>query len=53
MDKNKSIQAIRAIIYFSIVAFHFGLTGTQMMWGGGGVLFCIISILFDKESFGK
>ncbi len=34
MDKNKSIQAIRAIIYFSIVAFHFGLTGTEMMWGG-------------------
>lgn len=49
MDKNRSIQVLRAIVFFSIVLFHFGLDGTQMMWGGIECFFILSAYYLTKK----
>lgn len=37
--KNEGIQLLRAVLFLGIIAFHSNVPYTQMLWGGGGILF--------------
>ena len=31
--KNEGIQLLRVFLFFGIVVFHFGLSGSALLWG--------------------
>lgn len=38
--RYNGIQILRAVLFIGIVAFHSGVSGSQMLWGGGRGILC-------------
>lgn len=47
--KNNGIQILRGILFFGITAFHFGLPGSQILWGGVETFFTLSSFFLTKK----
>ncbi len=47
--KYNGVQILRAILFIGIVAFHSGMPGSQMMWGGVEVFFVLSSYFLTKK----
>ena len=46
--KNEGIQLLRVFLFLGIVVFHFGLSGSALLWGGRD-FFPFKCILFNKK----
>ncbi len=47
--RYNGIQVLRAILFVGIVAFHSGVPGSHMLWGGVEVFFVISSYFLTKK----
>lgn len=50
-QKNEGIQVLRAILLVGIVAFHTGIPGSQLLWGGVEAFFVISAYFFSKKFY--
>lgn len=49
IKRYNGIQILRAVLFIGIVAFHSGVPGSQMLWGGVEVFFVISSYFLTKK----
>lgn len=52
LDVNKrydNIQILRAVLFIGIAAFHSGVPGSQILWGGVEIFFVISSYFLTKK----
>lgn len=47
--KNERIQLLRVFLFLGIVVFHFGLSGSALLWGVGRDFFPFKCIIFNKK----
>ncbi len=47
--RDNGIQILRAVLFIGIVAFHSGVPGSQILWGGVEVFFVISSYFLTKK----
>lgn len=47
--RYNGIQILRAVLFIGIVAFHSGVPGSQMLWGGVEVFFVISGYFLTKK----
>lgn len=47
--RYNGIQILRAVVFVGIVAFHSGVPGSQMLWGGVEIFFVVSSYFLTKK----
>lgn len=48
-QKSNSIQVLRAVLFFGILAFHAGIPGSQILWGGVECFFVLSAYFLTKK----
>lgn len=51
--KNEGIQLLRVFLFLGIVVFHFGLSGSALLWGGVETFFLLSAYFLTKKLLRK